>query len=80
MDVGGGGGGYGDGVWVNPLKKENLWPKSILQIMLNEVQIICEKWYLLMGKKLIKATKIKRSSGCILEMFIRSTFKTWNTM
>ena len=78
MDVGGGGGGYGDGVWVNPLKKENLWPKSILQIMLNEVQIICEKWYLLMGKKLIKATKNKRSGGCILEMFIRSTFKTWN--
>ena len=37
MDVGGGGGGYGDGVWVNPLKKENLWPKSIFQIMLNEV-------------------------------------------
>ena len=49
VDVGsGGGGGYGDGVWVNPLKKENLWPKSIFQV--NEVIIICEKWYLLMGK------------------------------
>ena len=51
VDVGsGGGGGYGDGVWVNPLKKENLLPISIFQVMLNEVLIICEKWYLLMGK------------------------------
>ena len=39
--------GWGGG-WVNPLKKENLWRKSFLQIILKEVLKICEKWYLLM--------------------------------
>ena len=40
-------GGGGVGVWMNPLKKGNLWQKSFCQ-MLNEVLKICEKWYLLM--------------------------------
>ena len=35
-------GGQGARVWVNPLKKENLWHKSFCQ-MLNEVLKICEK-------------------------------------
>ena len=30
--------------------------------------------------KAIKTTRNKRSSGCILQIFIRSTFRTWNTM
>ena len=66
------------GVWVNPLKKENLGWKSFFQIMLNEVLKMCEKWYLLMWK-LIQITRNKRSSGCILQIFI-STSKTWNTV
>ena len=39
-------GGGGVGVWMNPLKKGNLWQKPFCQ-MLNEVLKICEKWYLL---------------------------------
>ena len=27
-----------------------------------------------------KNQKIKRYSGCIAQMFVRSAFKTWNTM
>ena len=34
-------------VSVDPLKKENSWRKSFLQIMLSEVLKICEKWCLL---------------------------------
>ena len=49
-----------------------------LGIMLNEVLKVCEKWYLLMWRS-IKSTRSKRSGSCILQIFIRSTFKTWNT-
>ena len=61
-------------LWVNLLKKENSWRKSLFQIVLNEVLKTCEKSYLLM-QKLVKTTRNKRSSDCILQIFIRSTFK-----
>ena len=70
--------GWGGG-WVNTLKKETLRQKIFFQTMLNKVLKTCEKWHLLM-QKLIKTTRNKRSSDCILQIFIRSTFKTWNTM
>ena len=44
---GGGEGGKGAEIWVNPLIKDNLWQKNFCQ-MLNEVLKICQKWYLLM--------------------------------
>ena len=31
-------------------------------------------------KSSYKTTRNKRSGGCILQIFIRSSFKTWNTM
>ena len=34
----------------------------------------------MLNDKLIKTTGNKRSGGCILQNFIRSTFKTWNIM
>ena len=40
--------GVGAGGWSNQLKKENSWGKYFLQIFLNEVLKILEKWYLLM--------------------------------
>ena len=55
-----------------------MWRKSFLRIIWNEVLKICEKWYLLM-EKLIKTTRDERSGGSILQIFIRHTFKTWNT-
>ena len=61
------------------VKIDNLWQKSFLQIMMTEVLKICEKWYLLM-QKLIKETRNGRSGGSILHIFIRHTFKTWNTI
>ena len=36
-----------EGGWVNPLEKESSWQKFFLQIMLNEILKICEKWNLL---------------------------------
>ena len=47
--------------------------------MLNEVLTILEKWYLQM-QKLIKTVRNKKSGGCIFQISIRCTFKTWNTM
>ena len=58
------------GVWGNLFKKKKLWHSK------NEVLKICEKWYVLM-QKFIKTT---RFGGCVLQIFIKSTFKTWNTM
>ena len=65
----------------HPWKKENSWRKSVFQIMLNEVLKICEKWYLLKNKNIIRTAINKRSGGCIfLSVFIRNTFKIWNIM
>ena len=71
--------GGGRGVWVGLLKEKDLWQKSFYQTLLNEVLKICKKWCLLM-LKLIKTTRYKRFGGCILHIFKRSTFETWNTM
>ena len=65
--------GGGKGVWLNPLRKGNSWRKSFFQIMPNEALKICKKWYLLM-ENLIKITKNKRSSDCILQFVIRSSY------
>ena len=73
MRWGDGGGGLSESV-----KKENSRRKSFLGIIQNEFLKICEKWYLLMWK-LIKATRNKRSGGSILQIFVRHTFRTWNT-
>ena len=54
----------GWGIWVIPLKKGNSCRKSFFQLMLNEALNIFEKWYLLM-QKLMKATRNKKSRGCI---------------
>ena len=68
--------------WQGPsesIKKENSWWKYFFQILLNKVLKICEKWYLLMQKR-IKTKRNKRSGGYFLQIFIRSIFKTWNAM
>ena len=67
------------GGWLNLLKKENLWRKSFYPTLLNEVLKVCKKWYLLM-LQVVKTKRNKRSGGCILQIFIRNTFKTWNAM
>ena len=59
----------GGGGWVNPLKK-NSWRKSFLQIILNEVLKICEKWYMFWCK-LIKTTRNIRSGGALSYKFFK---------
>ena len=72
----------GVGGLVNPLKKkirhENLFPdntewswKTLCKIISDDIRW-CKSYY--------KTTRNKRCGGCILQIFIRSTFKTWNAM
>ena len=48
--------------------------------MLYEAPKFSEKLYLLMQNLKHKTTRSKRSSGYILQIIVRSTFKTSNTM
>ena len=64
----------GEGGWVNLLKRKicykNLFPVNV-------------EWSAENLWKMISAdetSRTKRYSGCILQIFIRSAFKTWNTM
>ena len=67
----------GWGVWVNPLKKkiryENLFRDNTEWISKNLRKMISA------DVKANKRTRNKRSGGSILQMFIRRTFRTWNT-
>ena len=54
--------------------------KTLFQIMLYEAPKFSEKLYLLMQNLKHKTTRSKRSSGYILQIIVRSTFKTSNTM
>ena len=62
--------GWGD----ESVEKENF--KISFQKMLNEVLKSCKKWY----QGWCKATRNKRTGSCICYFFIRSAFKTWNTI
>ena len=62
------------------IEKENSWRKCFFQILLNELLKICEKRYMHADDVKANKNKNKRSGGCILQILIRSTFKTWNTM
>ena len=56
------------------VKKENLWQKSFLPIILNEVLKMCEKWYIWSADvkaNLMKTTRNKRSGWWHLPNFYK---------
>ena len=53
------------GVWVNLLKRENLWRKSFFLIMVNEALKSCKK-----SNKMCKTARNKTAGSCILQIFI----------
>ena len=64
---------------VNPLKKEKLIQKSFFQIILNKVLKICERWNADIKDK-VKQQINELGVVSYPIFFIRSTFKTWNTL
>ena len=69
----------GWGVWINPLKKENLRQKSFFRKFWMRFYKVVKNdigWC----KSCCKTTRNKRTGSCILYFLMRSTCKTWNTM
>ena len=58
-------GGLGESV-----KKENLWQKSFLKKILNEVLKICEKWYLLKLKGTLTDLRMPVLKKAVLKSFV----------
>ena len=66
-------------VWVNLLKKENLWQKSFFQIMWNEVLKSCRKMISADIKTNVKQ-EIKELVAVSYKFSLKYLQKTWNTI
>ena len=61
------------------IRKWKIDTKIFFQIILNKVQKICEKWYADVKAK-VKQEINELGVVSYPIIFIRSTFKTWNTL
>ena len=63
------------GFMIESVKKKNLWRNFFFPA--NVEYSAKNLWKMISADE---TSRSKRYSGCILQIFIRSTFKTWNTM